>query len=84
VNHLGLAVVVTRRFRVPLFWTLLDGPGTSLKATRIDLMTRCLAHFPASTIRGLLADRAFIGNEWLNSRNDDNIASRSACAPICG
>ncbi len=39
VNYLVLAVV-TRRFRVPLFWTLLDGPGNSGTGTRIALMTR--------------------------------------------
>lgn len=72
VNYLVLAVV-TRRFRVPLFWTLLDGPGNSATETRIALMTRYLAHFPASTIRLLLADREFIGAEWLKFLNDNNI-----------
>jgi hypothetical protein len=37
VNYLVLAVV-TRRFRVPLFWTVLDGPGNSATATRIVLL----------------------------------------------
>lgn len=72
VNYLVLAVV-TRRFRVPLFWTLLDGPGNSATATRIALMTRYLAHFPASTVRLLLADREFIGADWLKFLNDNNI-----------
>ncbi len=65
--------VVTRRFRVPLFWTLLDGPGNSATATRIALMTRYLGHFPALAIRLLLADREFIGTEWLKFLDDDNI-----------
>ncbi len=72
VNFLVLAVV-TRRFRVPLFWTLLDGPGNSATATRIALMTRYLAYFPASTVRLLLADREFIGTEWLKFLNDNRI-----------
>lgn len=72
VNYLVLAVV-TRRFRVPLFWTLLDGPGNSSTATRIALITRYLAHFPASTVRLLLADREFVGTEWLKFLNDNNI-----------
>jgi Transposase DDE domain len=72
VNYLVLAVI-TRRFRVPLFWTLLDGPGNSGTETRIALMTRYLAHFPASTVRLLLADREFIGAEWLKFLNDNNI-----------
>jgi hypothetical protein len=72
VNYLVLAVV-TRRFRVPLFWTLIEGPGNSATATRIALMTRYLAHFPASSVRLLLADREFIGADWLKFLNDTNI-----------
>jgi hypothetical protein len=72
VNYLVLAVV-TRRFRVPLFWTVLDGPGNSSTAIRIALMTRYLAHFPASTVRLLLADREFVGTEWLKFLNDNSI-----------
>ena len=72
VNFLVLAVI-TRRFRVPLFWTLLDGPGNSATAARIALMTCYLAHFPASTVRLLLADREFIGTEWLKFLHDANI-----------
>ena len=72
VNFLVLAVV-TRRFRVPLFWTLLDGPGNSGTETRIALMPRYLAHVPASTVRLLLADREFIGAVWLKFLNDNSI-----------
>lgn len=72
VNYLVLAVV-TRRFRVPLFWTLLDGPGNSSTETRIALMGRYLAQFPASTVRLLVADREFIGTEWLKYLDDNNI-----------
>jgi hypothetical protein len=72
VNSLVLAVV-TRRFRVPLFWTPLDGPGNSPTATRIASMRRFLARFEASTIRILLADREFIGGAWLKFLNDANI-----------
>ena len=72
VNYLVLAVV-TRRFRVPLVWTLLEGPGNSATATRITLMTRYLAHFPASSVRLLLADREFIGADWIKFLNDTNI-----------
>ena len=72
VNYVVLAVI-TRRFRVPLFWTLLEGPGNSATATRIALMTRYLAHFPASSVRVLLADSEFIGAEWVKFLNDSNI-----------
>lgn len=63
VNVLVLAVV-TARFRVPLMWTLLDHSGNSTTAQRVALMTRYLAHFDASTVRMLLADRECIGQEW--------------------
>ena len=56
VNYLVLAVV-TRRFRVPLLWTVLPGKGNSSTAARIALVRRYLAHFPASSIGVLLADR---------------------------
>jgi hypothetical protein len=72
VNHLVLAVV-TRRFRVPLFRTLLEGPGNSATATRIALLRRHLAHFPASSVRLLLADREFIGADRIKFLNDANI-----------
>lgn len=72
VNYLVLAVV-TKRFRVPLAWTVLDKQGNSGTQERIDLMRRYLAHFPASTIRCLLADREFVGADWLKFLNDNNI-----------
>lgn len=72
VNYLVLAVV-TRRFRVPLIWTLLPRGGNSSTEVRIALIERYLAHFPASTIGKLLGDREFIGAEWLKFLNDHNI-----------
>lgn len=63
VNVLVLAVV-TEKFRVPLMWTLLAHSGNSTTAQRIDLLRRYLARFDASTVRMLLADREFIGQEW--------------------
>jgi hypothetical protein len=72
VNYLVLAVV-TRHFRVPLVWTLLPRGGNSATAVRIALIARYLAHFAPSTIGVLLADREFIGAEWLKFLNDNNI-----------
>jgi Transposase DDE domain len=73
VNYLVLAVV-TRRFRVPLLWSVLDGAGCSATAVRIALMRRYLAQFSASTIRLLVADREFVGADWLKFLNDNNIS----------
>jgi len=72
VNYLVLAVV-TRRFRVPLLWTVLPGKGNSATDARIALIRRYLAHFPASTIGILLADREFVGADWLEFLNDNDI-----------
>lgn len=72
VNFLVLAVV-TRRLRVPIAWRLLPRRGNSHTRVRIALIRRYLAHFPASSVRLLLADREFIGAEWLNFLEDNNI-----------
>jgi hypothetical protein len=61
VNYLVLAVV-TRRFRVPLVWSVIEGRGCSNTTMRLALIQRYLAHFPATTIRLLLADREFVGH----------------------
>jgi hypothetical protein len=72
VNYLVLAVV-TRRFRAPLIWIVLRGGGNSATTARIALMRRYLRHFAPSTIRLLLADREFIGADWIKFLNDNNI-----------
>lgn len=72
INILMLAIV-TRRFRVPLLFTLLPHQGSSDMAQRIALMRRYLRLFDASSIRCLLADRGFIGAEWMDFLNQNNI-----------
>lgn len=72
VNILVLAVV-TRRFRVPLMWAILNHGGNSDTAQRIALMQRYLRLFGAGSIEALLADREFIGAEWLEFLNENNI-----------
>lgn len=57
--------VVTARYRVPLMWTVLDHAGNSNTAQRIALVKRYLKLFDVSCVRMLLADREFIGQEWL-------------------
>ena len=42
-------------------------------ASRITLMRRYLALFPAASIRCLLADREFIGAQWMDFLNENNI-----------
>jgi len=72
VNILMLAIV-TRRFRVPLLWTFLSHQGCSDTGQRIALMRRYLALFDASSITMLLADREFIGAEWMDFLTENNI-----------
>lgn len=72
VNFLVLAAV-TRRFRVPLMWTLIRGRGNSSTRQRIALMRRYLRLFEVSTIRLLLADREFIGQAWTDFLCENNI-----------
>jgi hypothetical protein len=72
VNFLVLAVV-SRRFRVPLLWTLLPRAGNSSTAARIALIERYLARFAASSVRLLIADREFVGADWLKFLNDRNV-----------
>lgn len=72
INILMLAIV-TRRFRVPLMWLQLDRSGGSDTAQRIALMRRYLALFGADSIVLLLADREFIGAQWLEFLCENNV-----------
>ena len=72
VNFLVLAAV-TPRFRVPLIWTVLDDGGCSDTDQRIALMRRYLALFDVATIRLLLADREFVGAEWIEFLDKNRI-----------
>ena len=60
VNILMLAIA-SRRFRIPLMWTVLGKAGTSNQAERIALLRRYLVLFGSDSIAWLLADREFIG-----------------------
>ena len=75
MNFLVLAAV-TRWFRVPLIWTVIEGPGCSDTEQRIALMQRYLRLFGRSTIKLLLADRAFVGVKWIEflCKNDIPLA----------
>ncbi len=72
INILMLAIV-TRRFRVPLLFTLLPHQGSCDTGHRIALMRRYLGLFGVASIRCLLADREFIGTEWMDFLNKNNI-----------
>ena len=68
-----MLALVTRRFRVPLIWSVIEGRGCSDTGMRIALIERYLAHFPAKTIRLLLADRELTGADWMEFLCKNNI-----------
>lgn len=73
INILVLAIT-TKRFRVPLMWSFLDHGGCSSTAQRITLMQNYIEIFGASSVRALLADREFVGVEWIQFLCRNNIA----------
>ena len=72
VNILMLAVA-TRRLRIPLMWPVLDKAGSSNQRERVALMRRYLALFGPRSIAWLLADREFIGGQWIEFLLKNNI-----------
>lgn len=72
VNLLVLAIR-TRHSQVPLMWLVLDRAGNSGAPERIALMQRYCAIFGQGSIAMLLADREFIGEDWLNYLTENDI-----------
>ena len=72
INILVLATV-TRRFKVPLMWLLLSHRGHSSTPHRIELIQRFLRVFGTSLIEALLADREFIGDEWMDYLTENDV-----------
>ena len=64
VNILMLGIV-HRGIAIPLLWQLLDKKGNSNTAERISILSRFIAVFGADKIKSLLADREFLGDQWL-------------------
>ncbi len=64
INLLVLAVVY-RGTAIPVYWLPLNKQGNSNTRERIALMKRFIDQFGLQRIKGLLADREFIGNEWM-------------------
>ena len=57
----------------PILWQLLPKAGNSNTAERKALMERFLRLVPASKIKAFLADREFIGAEWLSFLRDKDV-----------
>lgn len=74
-KHVNLLVlgVATRHSQAALMWTVLDRPGNSGARERVRLIERYIAVFGKDSIGMLLADREFIGADWLNWLNENDI-----------
>ncbi|EGV31953.1 transposase IS4 family protein [Thiorhodococcus drewsii AZ1] len=64
INLLVLGVAY-RGLAIPLLWTALPKAGNSNTKERIALMERFFATFPGQPVAFLLADREFVGRDWL-------------------
>lgn len=63
INILVVSAVVGS-VSIPVVWTFLDKQGSSNSEERIAIIERYIALFGKESIKELLADREFIGEEW--------------------
>jgi hypothetical protein len=52
---------------IPLLWAMLPKRGNSNQKEREELVGRYISLFGAGSIEGILADREFIGDNWIGS-----------------
>lgn len=57
----------------PLLFSMLSKRGNSNCQERIDLVNRFIKLFGKSCIDCILADREFVGEDWINYLNNNNI-----------
>lgn len=57
----------------PLLFTMLAKRGNSNSQERIDLVNRFIRLFGSNCIDCLMADREFVGDNWIKFLNDNNI-----------
>jgi hypothetical protein len=72
INILMLAVVY-KGVAIPIYWVLLNKKGNSSTRERIALMKRFIRQFGQQHIISLLADREFIGGDWLKWLKSEGI-----------
>ena len=65
--------VVYKGVAFPLLFSMLDKRGNSNSKERIDLVNRYIKLFGKDTIECLVADREFVGEQWLKYLNDEKI-----------
>lgn len=64
INILFLALYY-KGYAIPLAWTVMNCKGSSNTAIRIELLKKVLNILEPSQIKAFLADREFIGEEWI-------------------
>ena len=72
LNFLVLSVCY-RGVAIPLYWVALDKKGNSDTTERIQLVNLFISGFGREKIAGLLADREFVGSEWLTYLTEKQI-----------
>ena len=72
INILMLGVSY-KNVAFPLLFTMLDKRGNSNTEERIALIQKYIDWFGAATIDCLMADREFVGEQWLAFLNENNI-----------
>jgi len=65
INILMLGIVY-KGIAIPVYWLILNKRGNSNQRERIALMKRFIKQFGTKKIKGILADREFIGDDWLH------------------
>jgi hypothetical protein len=58
--------IVADKVSIPILWTMLDKRGNSNQDERMVLIMRYIRLFGLSSIDCLIADREFIGHQWVN------------------
>ena len=72
INIFMLAVTY-KGVAFPLLFKMLDKRGNSNCKERIDLVNRFIRLFGTNCIDCLMADREFVGDDWIKYLNDNNI-----------
>lgn len=65
--------VVYKGVAFPLLFTMLDKRGNSNSNERIDLVNRFIKLFGKDVIESIVADREFVGEQWLEFLNRNSI-----------
>lgn len=66
--------IVHKGIAIPIYWELLDKRGNSNSIERIELIQQFIEQFGKDKIDCILADREFIGKDWFEWLDKENIS----------